>query len=107
MRVLLLCVPWQEQTLNTNDRIRPFTLFRALTDDSCIVLGGQHIATVLLEVYRRRTATIQARAGAEVDSDLALSDEAGVGTMLKPNTALRVCRMTAGLHQLVPSTDAC
>lgn len=58
MCVLLLCVPWREQTLTMNDQIRPFPLFICLTDDSYIVLGGQHIAAVLLEVYRKRMATI-------------------------------------------------
>ena len=76
------------------------------TDDSHILLGGLHIAIVLLGMYRNRMAPIQARGGREVDSDLALSDRAVVGTAVKPNTPLRVCRMVAGPHQYRQRTHA-
>ena len=77
------------------DQTRPSPLFRFLTDDSSIVLGGQCIATVLLKGYRERMTPIH--------TDLALSDKAVVGTVRKP---LRVCRMAAGLHQYRQRTHA-
>ena len=72
--------------MNMNGQTQPSTLFHFLKDGSYTVLGTQHIATVLLEVNRRRMATIQARGGGEANYGPALSDKAEVGTVVKPNT---------------------
>ena len=70
------------------------------------VLGGQYMATVLLEMYRKRVASIDKGGAGEVDSDLLVPDKALVATVLRPSTPRRVYRMVVGLHQYRQRTHA-
>ena len=75
------------------------SLHCCLTDGSFVLLGGQHIASILIENYKKQTKPLHQQGLGMNPDDLPMNEKFVTAQILRHGTPLNICRLAAGLHQ--------